>query len=94
MAHNTEISKKGLFLKWVKNILFLTLGAIVTAFALETFLVPNNIIDGGIIGISMIISHISKWNLGILVLILNAPFILLAFKKWGKSLYFKQLMQT
>ncbi len=41
MAHNTEISKKGLFLKWVKNILFLTLGAIVTAFALETFLVPK-----------------------------------------------------
>lgn len=89
MAHNTEISKKGLFLKWVKNILFLTLGAIVTAFALETFLVPNNIIDGGIIGISMIISHISKWNLGILVLILNAPFILLAFKKMGKKFVFQ-----
>ncbi len=89
MAHNTEISKKGLFLKWVKNILFLTLGAIVTAFALEAFLVPNNIIDGGIIGISMIISHISKWNLGILVLILNAPFILLAFKKMGKKFVFQ-----
>lgn len=89
MAHNTEISKKGLFLKWVKNILFLTLGAIVTAFALEAFLVPNNIIDGGIIGISMIVSHISKWNLGILVLILNAPFILLAFKKMGKKFVFQ-----
>ena len=59
MANNTEVLKKGLFLKWVKNILFLTFGAIVTAFALEAFLVPNNIIDGGIIGISMIISHIS-----------------------------------
>ncbi len=89
MANNTEVSKKGLFLKWVKNILFLTFGAIVTAFALEAFLVPNNIIDGGIIGISMIISHISKWNLGILVLILNAPFILLAFKKMGKKFVFQ-----
>lgn len=89
MANNTEVSKKGLFLKWVKNILFLTFGAIVTAFALEAFLVPNNIIDGGIIGISMIISHISKWNLGILVLILNAPFILLALKKMGKKFVFQ-----
>lgn len=89
MANSTEVSKKGLFLKWVKNILFLTFGAIVTAFALEAFLVPNNIIDGGIIGISMIISHISKWNLGILVLILNAPFILLALKKMGKKFVFQ-----
>ena len=89
MANNTEVLKKGLFLKWVKNILFLTFGAIVTAFALEAFLVPNNIIDGGIIGISMIISHISKWNLGILVLILNASFILLALKKMGKKFVFQ-----
>ena len=55
----------------------------ITAFALESFLVPNNIIDGGVIGISMIVSHITKWNLGLLILILNTPFIIMAFKKMG-----------
>lgn len=68
---------------WLKSLFLLTLGAVITAFGLETFLVPNNIIDGGVIGISMIISHVSKLNLGLLVLILNTPFILLAFKKLG-----------
>lgn len=71
------------FLSQLKNIIFLTVGAMITAFALESFLVPNNIIDGGVIGISMIVSHITKWNLGLLILILNTPFIIMAFKKMG-----------
>ena len=71
------------FLSQFKNIIFLTVCAMITAFALESFLVPNNIIDGGVIGISMIVSHITKWNLGLLILILNTPFIIMAFKKMG-----------
>lgn len=89
MVNNAEVSKKSQFLKWARSIIFLTLGAVITGFALETFLVQNNIIDGGIIGISMIISHVTKLNLGMLVLILNAPFILLALKKMGGSFVLK-----
>lgn len=76
-------AKGNSFLNQLKNIIFLTVGAMITAFALESFLVPNNIIDGGVIGISMIVSHITKWNLGLLILILNTPFIIMAFKKMG-----------
>ena len=39
------------------KLLFLTMGAFIAAFALECFLVPNNIIDGGIVGISIIVSY-------------------------------------
>lgn len=83
MEKSAEVSKFSTFMKWVKNLLFLTIGAIITAFALESFLVPNNIIDGGVIGISMIVSHITKLNLGLLILIINTPFIIMAFKKMG-----------
>lgn len=82
MAKNLD-AKGNSFLSQLKNIIFLTVGAMITAFALESFLVPNNIIDGGVIGISMIASHITKWNLGLLILILNTPFIIMAFKKMG-----------
>ena len=41
----------------VNKVFFLTLGALVAAFAIECFLVPNNIIDGGIVGISIILNH-------------------------------------
>ena len=85
MVENAEVSKKNQIKKWIKNIIFLTFGAVITGCAVETFLVPNKIIDGGIIGISMILSHVSKFNLGLLVLLLNTPFIILAFKKLGKK---------
>ena len=79
-----QVSKKDYFFKVLRHLIFITLGSIIAAFALEAFLVPNNVIDGGVIGVSMIISHVTKWNLGLLVIILNAPFILLALKKMGK----------
>ena len=89
MVSNVEVSKGETIFKFVINMFFVTLGAIIAAFALEAFLVPNQVIDGGIIGISMIISHVTKFNLGLLVIILNAPFILFALKKMGKMFVFK-----
>lgn len=65
------------------TLLFITIGAMIAAFSLECFLLPNDIIDGGIIGLSMMISHITKWNLGLIVIALNIPFIYLALQKMG-----------
>lgn len=78
-----EFAKK--FFSIIKKGFFLTLGAFTAGFAIDTFLVPNNIIDGGIVGVSMILSYLLKYNLGILLIILNIPFICLAFTKMGKN---------
>lgn len=67
----------------VLRLSFLALGAFIAAFALEGFLIPNNMIDGGIVGVSMILSHLSNFNLGLLILGINIPFIFLALKKLG-----------
>ena len=80
--------KKRTVFKLLKSLFFITIGAFITAFALESFLLPNKVIDGGIIGISMIINHLTKWNLGLLIIIINTPFILLALKKMGKMFVF------
>ena len=76
-------TKAQLFREYLSRALFITLGAFITAFALETFLLPNNIIDGGVIGISMMLHYLTQWNLGLLIFCINIPFILLAFKKLG-----------
>lgn len=78
-----EFAKKVFFI--IKKGFFLTLGAFTAGFAIDTFLAPNNIIDGGIVGVSMILSYLLKYNLGILLIILNIPFICLAFTKMGKN---------
>ena len=80
--------KKRTVFKLLKSLFFITIGAFITAFALESFLLPNKVIDGGIIGISMIVNQLTHWNLGLLIIILNTPFILLALKKMGKMFVF------
>ncbi len=71
--------------KKLLRIFFITVGAAITGFGLSSFLSPNDIIDGGVIGLSMIISYLTKFNLGILVVLLNIPFIMLAWKKIGTA---------
>lgn len=83
MGQTINISLRDLFFRLLKKYFFITLGVFITAFALEAFLIPNSVIDGGIIGISMILSHLTKWNLGLIVIVLNLPFILLAYSKMG-----------
>lgn len=64
---------------------FITLGAVIMALALEVFLIPNDIMDGGITGISIILSHLTGLNLGIFLFLLNLPFLFLGYKQIGKT---------
>ena len=83
MAH-TKIFSRAFFVNLLKKVFFLTLGAGIAGFAIECFLVPNHMIDGGVVGVSMILSYLTKYNLGMLIFILNIPFMCLAFTKMGK----------
>ncbi len=78
---------------WFKNQimswLLITFGAVTAAFALEEFLVPNAIFDGGVTGISMILAHYVPVKLGVLVVVINIPFVLLGVRALGKLLALK-----
>ncbi len=80
MKINTE--KK---LTFIKRILLIMIGATLSSIGLEIFLVPNNIVDGGIIGISMMLSHLTQIPLGVFTFILNIPFLIIGYKQIGKS---------
>jgi uncharacterized membrane-anchored protein YitT (DUF2179 family) len=71
--------------KLLRRAVFLTFGAALVSVGLEIFLVPNRIIDGGITGISIISSALSKVPLGIFLLLLNLPFLFLGYKQIGKT---------
>lgn len=78
-------TKKELITEFLKKGFFLIVGAFIVAVALEMFLLPNKIIDGGVIGISMMASYLTNWNLGLLIFCINIPFVLLAYKTIGKK---------
>ena len=63
----------------------ITIGAFLGSIALNTLLLPNTILDGGVMGVSMIISKLSGFSLSILMLLLNAPFIYIGYKHLGKG---------
>ncbi|QNR06724.1 YitT family protein [Macrococcoides canis] len=68
-----------------KRFMFITIGAILMAIALELFLVPNKLLDGGIVGISIMVSHFLKLPIGLFIFILNIPFFYLGYKQIGKT---------
>lgn len=76
---------------WIVPLFFITVGAVIAAFALEEFLVPFKILDGGIVGVSMIVSQLSGLPLGILTIILNIPFVLMGFKRLGMRFLVKAI---
>ncbi|MGG1679022.1 YitT family protein [Neobacillus sp. NRS-1170] len=88
---NTPEAKRGIKHKKltvrniVKRAVFITIGAIIMAYGLEAVLIPNNMIDGGVTGLSMILSHVTAINLSIFLVILNLPFFFLGYKQIGKT---------
>nr|WP_257348357.1 YitT family protein [Pseudalkalibacillus decolorationis] len=77
--------------KLLQRTLFITIGAILMGVGLEIFLVPNNVIDGGIVGISIMLSYLSGWSLGLFIFLLNLPFFFLGYKQIGKTFAFSTL---
>ena len=73
-----------MLVKVFAKLIAITLGAVLFAAGLELFLVPNQIIDGGVVGISIMISHIFNIQLGILLIVFNIPFLLIGYKQIGK----------
>ena len=76
-------------LREIIEYLVLTLGSVIAAFALEQFLIPNTILDGGVTGISIIIYKITHIPLSILVLLINVPFIYVGYRNLGKRFLFR-----
>ena len=87
-------TKKEILGEYVRKIFFWILGAFIVAVALEMFLLPNKIIDGGVIGISMMVSYITEYNLGLLIFCINIPFILLALRVLGKKFIINTFVAT
>lgn len=70
---------------WIKKYLVLIIGSLIYSAGLEIFLVPNNIIDGGVVGISIMASYLTGIPFGAYMVVLNLPFLYLGYKQIGKT---------
>ena len=67
----------------ISKYVMLFLGSILAAVGVDEFLVPNQIIDGGIVGISIMLSHITGFSLSAFLIVLNLPFLYLGYMQIG-----------
>ena len=78
-------SKSSTALKMVLHALAVMVGGFITAYGLEAILIPNNVSDGGVTGLSIVGSQLFGLPLGVLIGLLNIPFIILGYYQLGKS---------
>ncbi|MEO8820865.1 MAG: YitT family protein [Ginsengibacter sp.] len=62
---------------WISDGIFIIVGVLLAAFSLKGFLIPNGFFDGGITGISLLISEITKKDISWIIMVANLPFIII-----------------
>jgi uncharacterized membrane-anchored protein YitT (DUF2179 family) len=60
-------------------------GIVVADVGLESFLLPNHFIDGGVTGISMLLARLTRIPLPVLLVIVNTPFIVVGYRHIGRA---------
>jgi uncharacterized membrane-anchored protein YitT (DUF2179 family) len=78
-------------IRWAKDIVLITAGILSAGFGLESFLLPNDFIDGGVTGISLLTSEVSGWSLPILIVCINVPFMILGYQQIGRNFAIKSI---
>ncbi|MFN3850604.1 MAG: YitT family protein [Spirosomataceae bacterium] len=76
-----ELTKDKVLVRQIKDTVLIAVGVLTASFGLNGFLLPNNFIDGGVIGMSLLTEILTNIDLGILIVIINAPFIYIGLKQ-------------
>ncbi|MBB5639402.1 uncharacterized membrane-anchored protein YitT (DUF2179 family) [Pedobacter cryoconitis] len=80
---------KNSYLRHLKDFILIGFGIVSACFGLKSFLMPSEFIDGGVTGISLLISTLTGFKLSYLILLINIPFVILGYSQIGKAFAIK-----
>lgn len=80
------------FERTIKDILFISFGVMAAAFGLKGFLLPNHFLDGGVMGISLLVTEETGIDLSLLVVLINLPFIVIGYTQVSRLFALKTLI--
>ncbi|RZS95660.1 YitT family protein [Cecembia calidifontis] len=81
MSSSKKIHWKSIFS--LKSIIYTISGVLLAVIGLQGFMVPNNFLDGGVTGISILVTGFANIHISILLVLFNIPFLILGYKKIG-----------
>ena len=73
----------------IKESLFILFGVALATIGLKGFLLPNGFLDGGAVGVSLLLNRVTKIDLSLLILLVNSPFIYLGARQVSKAFAIK-----
>ena len=85
-------STKVEFSHLIRDSFFILVGVLSAGFGLKGFLLPNMFIDGGVMGISLIIAELTEIPLSVLVVVINFPFLIMGFSTISRQFAFKSII--
>lgn len=74
--------------------LLIVLGGAVYAVGFQFFMFPNHIVSGGVTGVAMILNRFTNWPVGMMVLVMNIPLFLIAWRHFGVDYLVGSLVGT
>lgn len=86
MKGNVQMTRNIEWKSLILRLAGLILGAMIYSAGLNLFLVPNHVIDGGVVGIGLILAALTSIPFSVWVVVLNVPFFYLGYKRLGASL--------
>lgn len=77
ISNDTKISYK----RYIKDFILISLGITMASIGLKEFLLPNDFLDGGAMGVSLLVKLLTGVELSVLILLINLPFIVIGAKQ-------------
>src|SRR4029077_9378812 len=80
------------FVRELRDVVLIAAGILSAGFGLKGFLMSSRFIDGGVTGVSMLLSDVLGVSLAILILLINLPFIALGYRQIGRKFAIKSAL--
>ena len=86
------INAKVEFTHLIRDSFLIGLGILSACFGLKGFLLPNSFIDGGVTGISLIVTELSAIPLSVLLVAINIPFLIMGFSTISRKFALRSII--
>lgn len=81
-------------LRQVKKYALIVLGCAIYGLGFQSFLFPNNIVGGGLVGVSMILNRLIPVPVGVMTALLNIPLFLISWRHFGLDFMLSSFVGT
>lgn len=87
-----QIKERPKMIRYIKDFILIVSGIVSAGLGLKGFLLPNNFIDGGVTGISLLTALLTDLPVYLLIIIINIPFIIMGYFQVSKIFAFKTML--